>query len=454
MLVLISDLHLSDESTAHNINPEAFGLFQSDVTDMTQRRQPTELHVVLLGDVFDLVRTNYWLQSVPYGARPWNGQLDPQTAMNPDMAAVERQFAAVLEGVLATAAARQLTKTLLALSGLGLPFKVTYIIGNHDRVLHNFPSLRARIEREWPGISVTFADEITEDRYHLRARHGHVWDENTHGWEFRNKVLLPNDQVERLDPRTYVVMAIGEVVTAELMSGLVYHAVQKGPQNDRGFDDLINRLKDLNNLRPVLDVFSWLDWFGGETVRPFRQILHGALRAALDGVLGSSLAKRWDALKRDFLVSGDLVDRLEFIRKRVLGRDFTAFQNNVGTVTSIVSVVDGLTNDKDSLLEGARQEMERLSQSTLANVTQFIVYGHTHRARHDYFSGTPDGLVRMYINTGTFLPLIQRARDNKTFAASLQMTKVFLYGADEDTSNKLRGPSLDIWDGTRRKVYQ
>lgn len=452
MLVLISDLHLSDESVAHDVKAEAFGLFESNVTDTARRRGAKDIHVVLLGDIIDLVRTDYWHRTVAYDARPWNGQLDPDTAMNSDSAAVERQFAAVLDATLVMPASRQLAVTLRALSGLGLPFKVTYVIGNHDRVLHNFPSLRARVEREWSGLTVTFAAELADDRYELLARHGHVWDVNTHGWEFRNEVLRPNDRVERLDPRAYRTMAIGEAVTAELLSGLIHNVAKRRPPNSPAFDDLLDRLKDLNNLRPVLDVFPWLDWFGGEALRRFHPILHAALGESLDGLLNSSLAKRWDSLQRDFLVSGDLVDRLELVRKRVLGRDFATFQRNVSAVTSLASLLDGLTREKEDLLEGAEKEFERLNRSG-RDRTQFIVYGHTHRPRNEYFSGTPDGRVRMYINTGTFLPLIRRARDGKSFGASLQMTTVFVYAEDEDTERKLQGPSLDIWNGTRRKLY-
>ena len=65
-----------------------------------------------------------------------------------------------------------------------------------------------------------------------------------------------------------------------------------------------------------------------------------------------------------------------------------------------------------------------------------------------------DGAARIYVNTGTFLPLISRARDGRTFASAQQMTMVFVYGEDEDTQGKRAGTtSLDIWNGTRRKLY-
>ena len=53
---------------------------------------------------------------------------------------------------------------------------------------------------------------------------------------------------------------------------------------------------------------------------------------------------------------------------------------------------------------------------------QYILYGHTHEARHDYFFGDKNGKVKMYINTGTFLPYIQKTKDKKSFASAYQMT--------------------------------
>src|SRR6267142_523168 len=86
-------------------------------------------------------------------------------------------------------------------------------------------------------------------------------------------------------------------------------------------DLLVDQLKDVNNLRPLLDVFAWLEWVGGARVQEHRQMLHEALRRALDGLLSTTLAHQWDRLQTDYLVSGDLVDRLEQARAVLLGPD-------------------------------------------------------------------------------------------------------------------------------------
>ncbi|MEO7475669.1 MAG: hypothetical protein ABIY46_10095, partial [Gemmatimonadales bacterium] len=154
MLVLVSDLHLTDQSTANNVNAEAFELLGSDILEVAGRRGARDIHLVLLGDILDLVRSDYWhRRSIPMGQRPWGGTLDRRTAMNVDRNAIRDQFHAVLTGILATPTAQALGQMLATLGAGTVPFRVTYVVGNHDRVLWNFPSLQEAVRTAWPSLS-------------------------------------------------------------------------------------------------------------------------------------------------------------------------------------------------------------------------------------------------------------------------------------------------------------
>ena len=448
MLVLISDLHLSDGSTARNVNAEAFALMASLVRDTAVRREAREIHLVLLGDIFDLVRSDYWLrEAVPPDRRPWGGPADPRTAVNADAAAVEAQFAAVLDGILGTESARALGRAMAALADAGLPLKVTYVVGNHDRILWNFPGLRARITGALPYLD-TFVTGLESREYAVVARHGHEWDDQCHGWRFRDTVLLPGERLGRFAPEVYEVMAIGEVITAELMGGLVYHVRQGGAPHA-----LVEQVMEVNNLRPILDVFTWLEWLGEGGTEAHQRLLFDALRTAVDGVLDSRLARQWDRIERDILVSADLVDRLQQARAVLMAADFRSFRARVEAARRLQSGFTRVFGEEDRLRTGAAAE-EALQPAQAARGIQRVVYGHTHRAQHVYFSGERDGRARMYVNTGTYLPLISRAADRRSFASSLQMSLVYLYRDDEDTAGKVPGTSsMDIWTGIRRKLY-
>lgn len=449
MLVLLSDLHLTDGSTARNVNPEAFSLMAALVRDTAARRGAREIHLVLLGDILDLVRSDYWLRGgVAPDDRPWGGSPDPRTAINANGAMVERQFAAVLEGILATGTAAAFGRAIASLGEGAGPLLVTYVIGNHDRVLWNFPSLRARVTRAFPAID-TFVTGLESPEYAVLARHGHEWDEQCHGWHFREQVLLPGARVDQFAPEAYQVMAIGEVITAELMGGLVHHVREGGAPAT-----LVEQVMEVNNLRPILDVFGWLEWMGESRTEPHQRLLLEALRAAIDGVLASRLARQWDRLRRDILLSADLVDRLQQARAVLMGADFRSFRGRVETVRRLQGVFTRIVGEEeDRLLRGAAAE-EALQPAHTSREVRHVVYGHTHRAAHRYFSAERDGRARMYVNTGTYLPLITRTADRRSFASSLQMSLVYLYREDEDTEGKRAGTSsMDIWTGIRRKVY-
>ena len=460
MLVLISDLHLTDGSTAINVDPSAFTLLGEEIAASYKDRGAQEMHLVLLGDIYDLVRTDFWHRNnISPDKRPWGvgpGQtLDPQTAMNPDRTLIEDQFSKILADILKT-------KSGAALKALvqGLPHppgsepQVTYVIGNHDRVFNNFAALQRQV-REALDLNVTFVNQLVEPSYGVAARHGHEWDKDCHAWEFITKVL--KRKVDRFDPSTYLVMAIGEVITAELMGGFVYRVrTQLDPQNT---DDqvFLQQIKDVNNLRPMSDALRWLSWFTHGRGARYLNILQKALVESLEDLLASSLAREFDKITKDLLVSRDTVDNLQTGLKALKAPGGLA---GLGEKASVLEWIAGAKDrvwtflglaKGDAYVSGARQEFQG---GKVPSQTQYIAYGHTHLARHDCFTGTQAGIVQFYINTGTYLPLIERALDEKGFWRAHNMTMVCCYRSDEDMPDRVGdGPTVDIWDGIRRKVF-
>ena len=451
MLTLISDLHLTDGSTAINVDPSAFTLLGKEIAASYADRSAREMHLVLLGDIYDLVRTDHWLaNNIPRESRPWGvgpGQtLDPTTGMNPDKKLIEEQFTKILEKILATPSGVALKELVAGLPGAAP--KVTYVIGNHDRVFNNFASLQQLVSKEL-GRKVTFTNQLVEPSYGIAARHGHEWDKDCHAWEYITKVL--KRRVDRFDPSTYQMMAIGEVITAELMGGLVYRVRTA----DESF---AQQIKDVNNLRPMSEALRWVSWFTqGQDNPRYLDIVQKALIGSLEDLLASSLAREWDKIQRDFIVSRDTVDILQTGLKALkapgglasLAEKVSVFQW-IGGAKDRVWTFLGL-NKGDGYVDGARQEF---AGGKLPGEIQYIAYGHTHIARHDCFSGALSGNVHFYANTGTYLPLIERTLDGKGFWRAYNMTMLFCYRGDEDVKDRVGdGPTVDIWDGIRRKVF-
>lgn len=448
MLVVLSDLHLTDESTCINVHESAFTqILLPDILANAKAKGAKEVRLVLLGDIFDLVRTDFWLDKVPSNERPWNGSLSPDTGMN-TKGTTEGHYNAVLEEILKRKSSVALFKLINGIKkNVRVHTKITYVVGNHDRALNVFSSLQDQITSKIKNVDdIEFLNVLYAPEYGLLGRHGHEWDKHNHGYEFYRDVLKKGANVQRFDKKCYKVQTIGEVVTAELMSGLIFRLKQQVRDADSG---LLTRLMDINNIRPMTDAFIWLEWFGrGNLGSNEKEILLRCLNQSIRAVLDTDLAKKWDDLVSElFIFKGDLTDRLEQLWRFMRDKSFDDLKRNVDMYTFFDGVFG---SSKDDYVEGAKQEWK----SGLAKDVQYVLYGHTHEARHDYFSGNVDGSVNMYVNTGTYLPLIQRAI-NGGFSSAHQMTTVFCYRGDEDTDSKEgETPSMEVWNGIKRKTYQ
>lgn len=461
MLVILSDVHLTDESTAVNVHGTAFsGVLSPEILSVASRKDAKEIHVVLLGDIFDLVRTDYWVK-LKREERPWNGDLSDDTGMNrhPNL---EQHYQNVLDQIICTPSSKQFFETLDSLkpqikklSGVEIPLKITYVVGNHDRAFNNFPSLQQNIRSQFKNIDdFDLANHARLEDYGVLARHGHEWDVNNYGYEFFRKVLHKKAKVDRFDKLCYEVQTIGEVITAELMSGLIYRINESSEITDRLGDCIkhtnpVKQLMQINNIRPMTDVLLWLEWFGRNALdKKTKAALMEKLKDSLREALNTQLSKMWDKLIPEiWILKGDLTDRLEQVVEFIGNKDFDELKRGVDFYKFFHKLFG---RDSDDFMKGAEQEWK----SGLPPEIQYIVYGHTHEHKHSCFEGNVDGNVKMYINTGTYLPLIQCACKNG-FSSAHQMTIALFYRPDEDVSDKVgNAPTVDIWYGIKRKAYR
>ena len=252
-----------------------------------------------------------------------------------------------------------------------------------------------------------------------------------------------------------MVQTIGEVVTAELMSGLVWRIEEnlRGPGDTPSRDPLVAAIKDVNNVRPMLDALHWIEWIcrGAAFGNPQKDIVLKALRDSLEATVSCALAKQWDRTVLNLIVVGDLVDRLELLRDRLKKANFDAFKKDLSLFAKLSEL---FPSTRDTYEEHAEKEWDSKEVPENGGKSfQHVIYGHTHQAKSVYFSGQADGRVRMYVNTGTYMPLIERAKRDG-FAYDHRMTMTFFYNVDEDTTNqKAAGVSADLWQGRKRKLY-
>ena len=448
MLTLFSDLHLTDESTAENVPPQAFAILQDDIVSHAKDKAD-EIWVVMLGDIFDLVRTDYWLRQ-PERERPWFGNISTTTGMNDDAGVIEGHFKKILTSITETESGKALINMVNNLKGLtGKKVKVSYVIGNHDRAFNNFDSLKDIVKPQFNNVDeFEYCNYIQADEYGTLCRHGHEFDDNNHGLSiykyFQRKSGKKLDYVNRFDEEVYKVMSIGEVITCELMSGIIYKV-----KNSGGSSTFVNLIKDLNNVRPMSDVFLWLYWYGSTLSNTDKDILLQSFKESIKTVISCPFGKEWDNTVTElWYFTGDITDRFEQLLNLIEDKNF----DQIAKVVDIFKFFDNIFGgSKDDLVVGAKEEFKQNAYKDI----QYILYGHTHEARQDYFYGEPSGKVKLYINTGTYLPYIQQSEGDNGFATAYQMTMAFIYKRTEDKDNgKDNGnPTLDIWNGIKRKVY-
>jgi hypothetical protein len=79
MLVILSDIHLTDGTSGTTIVPRAFkkfGNILSDIIGDPQQAKIKKIQIVFLGDIFDIIRSSLWLrrenQHPTRFIRPWS----------------------------------------------------------------------------------------------------------------------------------------------------------------------------------------------------------------------------------------------------------------------------------------------------------------------------------------------------------------------------------------------
>ena len=171
MLVLLSDVHLTDGSSGETIKPTAFRLFADQQIKLAESVNPLdEIRLVLLGDIFDVIRSTKWLENANT-VRPWDPESDQQQEI------VEKILRSILDNN------RVLLDHFDTLKEYaekrGVPFAITYVIGNHDWLINRYESCREMVSTRLGLVGAggtPFPTEVFDGKYRVLARHGDIYD--------------------------------------------------------------------------------------------------------------------------------------------------------------------------------------------------------------------------------------------------------------------------------------
>ncbi len=212
MKIFFSDLHLGDGKDRDDF--QYHQEFDETVNKWTKEHKTVE--IVLLGDIFDLIRTQkyYEFQGLPHN--------EIKRKVMVDILQDHAPFFETLKHFI-----EQPNHTM------------RYIVGNHDFGFSLDPRLSEMVQGEYDLIF------LPENYY--RDEHLGIWAEHGHRYD-----IIDNTYDKDGSPIPY---SLGDKIVIEIVDKFYEKVKQK--QSELGIDPAI--INDLDNVRPQTDIANWLD---------------------------------------------------------------------------------------------------------------------------------------------------------------------------------------------------
>jgi UDP-2,3-diacylglucosamine pyrophosphatase LpxH len=397
-----------------------------------------QVDLVLLGDIFDLLRTKRWAAQPQ--VRPWGNPYAPElveqiTQITSDILEHNEPGLAMLrrlsdEGGLAIPpATRTSGKPAHDAQPQPVPVRIHYMVGNHDWFYHlpgpHYENLRRTITQQMGlanRMDRPFAHDIVEKddllatmrRHKVTARHGDLYDP-LHFDGDRNTSSL------------------GDVLVIELLNRFLAE-VQTRLAGELPAATLAG-LVEIDNVRPVLLIPIWIDGLLERTCSS--PGLRKRVKAVWDRLVDEFLAVEF-VRQRDGFGSIGLVDGLE--RSLKFGRRAAS-----GWADSVRQWLHSLRGTSTA----SYREHALAEQDFRNRRARHIVYAHT----HDFESVPLDAsyaegyvLNQLYFNTGTWRRVhrqTQLAPGQREFIAHDAMSYLAFFQGDERG-----GKPYETWTGT------
>jgi len=440
MLVIVSDLHLTDGTAAPTLHPAALDLLTVRIRDLAQHaswradgvyRPLSRIDLVLLGDTLDLVDSARWLRSA---TRPWHDSQAPATVevvcgIVDDILRHNSRSLSALRALAAEGSVRLPTHSGYPgrpVEEQPVAVRIHYMVGNRDWLMHSAGSdydlLRRKVARHlglagsaggvWPH-DPSESGELLEvlRRHRVVARHGDVFD--------------PISFSAHRDESS-----IGDALLIELLGrfhlSLAHELAGEVP------DAALAGLENMHHVRPLTAVPHWLS-----------SMLARWCPAA---ALSAKIESLWNELA-DALLAIPAV------------RDMAAHNHlPLDDLREALALRTGPAADRRAAIAACRRLEARqgayarhaLAEADFRNRrARYIVYGHTHRAETVPLEAShADAFVlnQLYFNAGTWRRVLHPTvhTDGPTeFMPIEHFTCLAFYQGDERG-----GRPFETWSGT------
>ena len=481
MLVVISDLHLGDGTTAESIPASAFYLFAKRLRQDAhfaslhygQYRPIEELDVILMGDIIDPLHSTKWLfppkgheryinidgqdhihiteEGDPDYVRPWSDPSDPLFApkllevtqaileYNKESFEVMRKMANG-EFIQFDPANGDGNRDAKSQSKIPLKVRFHYMVGNHDWYYHLKGEAFDQIRQEIIN-TMGLSNPSTPFPYDLR-----ILDPNSN-WE---QDEAPD--VERLFRQYKVFCRHGDYYDsfnfnaklgrdhATLGDAFTMEVCNRFPEELKRRPDLnpeiVNNLRHITNVRPTLATPLWISG----------QIKRLAEEHIITGMNQRDLKRIWDDLGEKFvglkfIKSKDIPFKIDIVDKVQAALKIS----KLISLETLDNLVYKLQNRR---LFGSDHSFAKFALNEPAfrdDTARYIVYGHTHHQETIPLDYDDHGGNQIYFNSGTWHTYFDLARKNpkeKKFVPYKALTYITFYKDDEHDDRH-----FETWSG-------
>jgi UDP-2,3-diacylglucosamine pyrophosphatase LpxH len=469
MLIVLSDIHLMDETTGKH-NP-AFSSFENvffpHIIALAKSKDVKEIKLLLLGDTFDILRSEQWLYDElidrPWGEHGLADVVQPRVGSKTeartlkilgqlpegDFKTDEQPPSILFKNWKILEFLRTFKTRVHAELKAEIPVEIIFVPGNHDRLANVYPRVRdeiakiLNIELSHDNVEMRengdwwFRTFYMNEAYGIFARHGQQFDMWNYGggedYSYEGAKQVP----------------IGDVLGTEFATKLAFLLKQMQMDNPFLKDELIEAMKDLGLVRPFTLGMEWLHQrIRTQENTETREVLNRIFNEVLGDLLRIEFVRRWHTpnTRLDNVVRAVSRRWLRWIPDQLLKRldseDLLPFFANIGAHPA--------DPDRDKHLLAAYNE--RIWRENPA--IRFIVYGHTHYPAQRALDGE-GGREVFYLNTGSWRENIFKTLGidaEHDFIKLKALTYTIFYRGDEDLEDKTPGtPSFEVWTGTKKK---
>ena len=441
MIIVMSDLHFAENSSLaigehsfnHNLPPEVYRAFFSEIHEFIRNDNIEDIDLVLAGDIFEITRSALWQKD---HLRPY--------AHNDEVTEGSELEARINEIMDAIAADRRVAATLDIFRNLTVqlrrPVRIHYIPGNHDRLLNASRRVRNRT-RGFLGMEpsdLPFDNQYlhqTNGETKILIRHGHEYDPANFGVDVRLWPEIPT----LIDKKYYDRPNLGDIVTTDIAAKLPIlfkeYYTEEDILKDQDLSILFQRLIDFDNVRPSNALINFLFSTPGFSMKEVWRLIEPVFVKMLDDLAFSP------QIGSQMITFGGLTGfsaaSLKALLKTRLWRGGLPFWM-IKTLLSPVSRRSKIEDQSDIIL---KEECLRKPNSPI----RCIVSGHTHNPTVQLMK-VEKGIETYYINTGTFRNVITATPNLRDFGRLRSKARVLIFkqGERNPEYNRPTGWSFDF----------